>query len=119
MEEAGADIRVLCCSGRLCYCLPRKWGYQSRTDNAETQTNGFAVFVKGHWAVPDFIFAYFSLVAFVVPYIGYNIYVKSWRWAPLTEVDLFKGKAEIDELEETQPPMATGWLAKFNRWLWG
>ncbi|WVQ66638.1 uncharacterized protein L199_004823 [Kwoniella botswanensis] len=83
-------------------------------------TNGFAVFIDGHWSIRDFIFAYLSIPAFVVPWICHKLYTRqSWKLAPLADIDLTTGIAEIEALAENEAPLSNTRLARFERWLWG
>ncbi|ODN95773.1 hypothetical protein L198_04391 [Cryptococcus wingfieldii CBS 7118] len=82
-------------------------------------TNGFAVFLKGNWSTSNFIFAYASLLFFLVPWVGYKIVRRGWL-TPLEEVDLYAGrtKEQLDSNDDVEmEPVTKG--QKFNKWLWG
>ncbi|TYJ53669.1 hypothetical protein B9479_005695 [Cryptococcus floricola] len=82
-------------------------------------TNGFAVFIKGNWSISNFIFAYASLLFFLVPWVGYKIVRRGWL-TPLAEVELYAGRAkeqlDFDDDVEMEP-VTKG--QKLNKWLWG
>lgn len=81
-------------------------------------TNGFAVFINGEWSTADFIFAYFSLVVFLVAYVGYKL-VKRPKMTSLAKVPLMAGRiaSDLDDGYVEEEPHTV--LGKFNRWLWG
>ncbi|WVQ80905.1 hypothetical protein IAT38_003012 [Cryptococcus sp. DSM 104549] len=81
-------------------------------------TNGFSVFMAGHWSVPNFLFAYFSFVVFLVPFIGYTAW-KRVGLVPLADVQLMAGRKEEDLDDGWTEPEPTTKGGKFNRWLWG
>ncbi|WRT66067.1 uncharacterized protein IL334_003019 [Kwoniella shivajii] len=69
----------------------------------DNQLNGYAVFLKGEWSTPDFIYAYFAIWWGLAWYIGWKL----WKRTPFikpAEADLFRDIPEIDaqEAEEMQ-----------------
>ncbi|KAI6089696.1 amino acid permease/ SLC12A domain-containing protein [Hypoxylon rubiginosum] len=63
-------------------------------------TNGYGVFIKGHWKFVDFFTAYFTIVFFVVIYLGWKI-VKRTPFIKAKDMDFQTGLAEV-ELHESR-----------------
>ncbi|KAF2723305.1 AAT family amino acid transporter [Polychaeton citri CBS 116435] len=81
-------------------------------------TNGFTVFMDGHWSTPDFIFAYFSFALFTVAFVGYKL-IKRPKMTPLRTVPLMAGRTAADIDDGKVEPDPTSRWGKFVRWLWG
>lgn len=81
-------------------------------------TNGFAVFTTGRWKIADFIFAYLSLVIFLVAFLGYKLIVRP-TMVQAKDVPLYAGRTAGDIEDEYITPEAKTAPQKFNKWLWG
>ncbi|KAH0279542.1 AAT family amino acid transporter, partial [Aureobasidium melanogenum] len=81
-------------------------------------TNGFEVFIHGHWSISNFILAYFALALFVVALGGWKL-IKRTRMRPLDKVDLMAGRCAEDWEDEVAEPEPNTRVGRFNRWLWG
>ncbi|KAF3931684.1 hypothetical protein ABW19_dt0201870 [Dactylella cylindrospora] len=77
--------------------------------------NGFAVFTNGNWNVEDFIIAYIGIPIFFGLFFFWKL-VKRTKWKRSTEVDLFTGKAAIDN-EYWPEQIPKNLLQKFWYWL--
>lgn len=67
---------------------------------------GFDVFFPENWSGKNFMSAYCGVLLFAVPFIGhkvYSFYVKGERMRPPHEIDIYTGKAEVDEYERLNP----------------
>lgn len=67
---------------------------------------GFDVFFPENWSGKNFMSAYCGVLLFVVPFIGhkvYSLFVKGERMRPPHEIDIYTGKAEVDEYERMNP----------------
>lgn len=63
-----------------------------------TITNGFGVFTKAKWNVPDFLAAYITLPIFLGLYIGHKIVYRTPLCIKIHNIDVMSGKKEMDEL---------------------
>lgn len=63
-----------------------------------TITNGFGVFTKANWNVPDFLAAYITIPIFFVLYLGHKIWFRTPLCIKIHNVDVISGKKEMDEL---------------------
>ncbi|KAF8244923.1 hypothetical protein K440DRAFT_655769 [Wilcoxina mikolae CBS 423.85] len=67
--------------------------------------SGFNVFFK--FTVKTFFAAYCGILLFIVPFIGHKIYAWWFGFGGMvrpSEIDIFTGKAEVDEYEKQNPP---------------
>ncbi|GAA5957713.1 hypothetical protein JCM3765_003742, partial [Sporobolomyces pararoseus] len=65
-------------------------------------TQGFEVFIKGHWSASDFITRYLMIVLFIGVYVSARFYWKT-SFVPLPAIDFFSGSRDNDESEEIPP----------------
>ncbi|KKY18677.1 putative general amino acid permease [Phaeomoniella chlamydospora] len=61
-------------------------------------TNGYGVFINGYWSFQDFFTAYFTIVLYLVIYLGWKI-IKKTKFVRATETDLATGLREVEEHE--------------------
>ncbi|GAA5988891.1 hypothetical protein JCM5350_000998 [Sporobolomyces pararoseus] len=65
-------------------------------------TQGFEVFVNGHWSASDFVTRYLMIVLFIGVYVSARFYWKT-SFVPLPAIDYFSGSRDNDESEEVPP----------------
>ncbi|KAI5799059.1 amino acid permease/ SLC12A domain-containing protein [Geopyxis carbonaria] len=68
--------------------------------------SGFDVFFPSEWSAENFVAAYCGVLLFIIPFIGHKLYTWLWlkeisRMRKPSEIDIFTGKAEVDEYERT------------------
>jgi len=82
-----------------------------------TLTNGFQVFFPSNWSVSNFLAAYITIPVFLVLYLGHKV-IKRGPWCiKISDVDVWTGKKEMDELDAMYPePVPKNWLQK--AWFW-
>ncbi|GAA5934039.1 hypothetical protein JCM10213_008508 [Rhodosporidiobolus nylandii] len=75
-------------------------------------TNGFHLFIDGHWSTADFITRYLMLALFPLVYLAAKLYQRCPSPA-LLELDFFSGSRDNDESDEPAPKNALQrlWLA--------
>ncbi|EON99118.1 putative general amino acid permease protein [Phaeoacremonium minimum UCRPA7] len=81
-------------------------------------TNGYGVFIKGHWSFSGFFTAYFTIVLFLVIYLGWKI-VKRTSFIKPQDMDFQTGMAEVEAHEATLT--VKGPVTRYERfmdWLW-
>ncbi|KAE9570195.1 Proline-specific permease [Colletotrichum fructicola] len=61
-------------------------------------TNGYGVFIKGHWSFSGFFTAYFTLVFFLIIFVGWKI-VKHTSIVKPEDMDFRTGLAEVEAHE--------------------
>ncbi|GAA5902677.1 uncharacterized protein JCM6883_007205 [Sporobolomyces salmoneus] len=71
-------------------------------------TQGFEVFVHGHWSTSTFITRYLMIVLSIGVYVSARFYWKT-SFVPLTAIDFFSGSRDHDESEERS---RSGFFAK-------
>ena len=64
--------------------------------------NGFDAFFPGKFSAKSFLPPYIDIPIFLSLFFGYK-FIKRTKFVPLSEMDLFSGKGEIDRLEHTWP----------------
>ncbi|KAI4290547.1 MAG: hypothetical protein L6R35_000160 [Caloplaca aegaea] len=69
--------------------------------------NGFTVFIRGNWQITNFFFCYTMVGVFPILYFGWKI-LKGTKIIKLTEVDLRKDVAEIEEYTQNYIPSPPG-----------
>lgn len=62
--------------------------------------NGFDAFFPGRFSAKSFIPPYIDIPIFLSLFFGYKL-VKKTKFVPVSEMDIWSGKAEIDRLEPT------------------
>ncbi|ODQ64626.1 hypothetical protein NADFUDRAFT_71070 [Nadsonia fulvescens var. elongata DSM 6958] len=81
-------------------------------------TNGFNVFVGGHFNASDFVAAYVTIPIFLVLYFGHKIYTKNWKWLiPIKSIDLITGLDEVERLDSECPERAPRNIIE-KIWFW-
>ncbi|OAA79033.1 Amino acid/polyamine transporter I [Akanthomyces lecanii RCEF 1005] len=79
--------------------------------------NGFDAFFPGKFSAKSFLPPYIDIPIFLSLFLGYK-FVKRTKFVPLTEMDLWSGKAEIDRLEGTWVvPKPRNFLERMWFWL--
>ncbi|CAM1504160.1 Fc.00g017510.m01.CDS01 [Cosmosporella sp. VM-42] len=81
-------------------------------------TNGYGVFIKGNWSFSGFFTAYFTIVFWLVIFLGWKI-VKRTSFIKAHEMDFKTGMAEVEAHEETldmKPPASR--YEKIMDWMW-
>ncbi len=81
-------------------------------------TNGYGVFLKGYWSFANFFTAYFTIVFFLVIYLGWKV-VKRTSFVKPEDMDFTSGLREVEVHEAT---LATNKVEtryeRFMDWLW-
>lgn len=78
--------------------------------------NGFDAFFPGRFSAKSFIPPYIDIPIFAALFLGYKV-VKKTRFVSVKDMDLWSGKAKIDELEGTWvEPVPRNWLERV--WMW-
>ncbi|KAI0088059.1 amino acid permease [Irpex rosettiformis] len=77
--------------------------------------SGWAVFLRGHWAIDIFITNYIPLVLFFALYIGARLW-KGTRWINPEDMD-FKTGLDIVEAASYEEPPPRNWVEKCWAWL--
>ncbi|KAH7007424.1 amino acid permease/ SLC12A domain-containing protein [Ilyonectria destructans] len=81
-------------------------------------TNGYGVFIKGHWSFSGFFTAYFTIIFFLVIYFGWKI-VKKTSFIKAEDMDFQTGLAEVEAHENSLSLKAPS--SRYERimdWLW-
>ncbi|KAK3335912.1 proline-specific permease [Cercophora scortea] len=82
-----------------------------------TLTNGFQVFVAGHWDYKAFLASYITIPAFLLLYFGHKWRSRTPWMKPVAEIDVVTGKKEMDELcADDVDPVAKNWAQRI--WFW-
>ena len=95
LKHAGIDRKTLPYHSKL---QPYAAWYVLIMSTIAVLTNGYAVFLKGGWSTPDFIFSYASIVIFIVIWVFFRFY-KHTRFVPTSEADTTTGLEEVEEHE--------------------
>ncbi|EXJ81796.1 hypothetical protein A1O1_07861 [Capronia coronata CBS 617.96] len=69
-------------------------------------TNGYGVFIHGYWSFQNFFTAYFTIVFFLVVYLGWKV-VKRTSFVKAVDMDFCTGLAEVEKHEASlsvKPP---------------
>lgn len=82
-----------------------------------TWTNGFAVFISGHWDVRNFLAAYITIPIFLLLYVIHKAWFRTPWVIPTKDTDAETGRREMERLELLdEPRIAKNSLHKI--WLW-
>jgi len=80
-----------------------------------TLAQGYAVFLKGNWAIQDFIASYIGIIIFIVPAVVWKIW-KRTTFVRAATMDLYSGR--FDPAFAGPPePAPTTWYGKVIEWL--
>ncbi|PYI36575.1 proline-specific permease [Aspergillus indologenus CBS 114.80] len=83
-----------------------------------TITNGYAVFFPGNFTAADFLVSYIGIVFFLVFYVGHKLWYRTPWMTKVSEVDVFTGKDEIDQLCENDfERKPRNWLERVWWWI--
>ncbi|PYH44161.1 proline-specific permease [Aspergillus saccharolyticus JOP 1030-1] len=83
-----------------------------------TITNGYAVFFPGQFTAADFLVSYIGIVFFLVFYVGHKLWYRTPWMTKVSEVDVFTGKDEIDQLCENDfERKPRNWLERVWWWI--
>ncbi|KOS16760.1 putative proline-specific permease [Escovopsis weberi] len=78
--------------------------------------NGFDAFFPGNFSAKTFVPPYVDIPIFLCLFFGYK-FAKRTRFVRLSEMDIWSGKSEIDQLESTWvSPKPRNWLERI--WFW-
>ncbi|EIN06983.1 hypothetical protein PUNSTDRAFT_144574 [Punctularia strigosozonata HHB-11173 SS5] len=81
-------------------------------------TNGFGVFIHGHWSFANFFTAYFGIVFYLAIYLGWKFWHKT-TFVKASEMDLITGIAEVEAHEKEFPLKEPSTrYERFMDWLW-
>jgi len=75
--------------------------------------NGFSVFLPGQWDVSSFLTAYIGIPAFLLIYVGHQLWSRQPWVRPIESIDMHEGIEEV--LAAERPPRKHG---KYTRFLW-
>ncbi|AGO13302.1 AaceriAFR156Wp [[Ashbya] aceris (nom. inval.)] len=81
-------------------------------------TNGFHVFIKGHWNIVDFVAAYVTLPIYLILYLGHKLWFRTRFYIPVQQIDVMTGLVEAEEESRMTPVRVPKNLwEKFLYWL--